>query len=102
MTTERVETPHRMTPAEVCRRAAELIRRDGWARLRYGADGRNFCLVGALSWAHCGSVTLPLPRAVVLRVQSLIGEPLTTWNDDPSRTVEDVLAVLDAAAEERT
>lgn len=89
-----------MTPQQIYAKAAELIREHGWAQLRFGVDGRNFCLVGALSWAYCGSITLPLPRKVLLPVQALVDEPLTTWNDTPGRTVDEVLAVLDEASQQ--
>jgi hypothetical protein len=36
---------------------------------------------------------------VMQRLQSATGGPLALWNDDPSRTVDEVLAVLDRAIE---
>lgn len=102
MTTERA-----MTPQEVCAKAAELIRQHGWMQGRFGDKRNGYCLQGALNFAYDGR---PRGCRVPLEVVDLIGVHLppsrwgnyVAWNDDPSRTIDEVLAVLDAAGEETT
>jgi hypothetical protein len=53
----------------------------------------SWCLSGA---GYCVPGD-PWPRIAFLR--SLIGGPLTNWNDAPERTFEDVIALLDKAIE---
>lgn len=88
---------------DVLRKAAELIRREGWWDGTPGAsvDGSQ-CLATALHAVTTHDVTLPVPertarygagRRLLLR---RLGTPnIVTWNDAPGRTVEEVLAVLE-------
>jgi len=65
----------------------------------YGVSGlfngaTSWCLVGALQVATNNRT----PESIGY-VNELIGNPWCSWNDDPSRTKEDVLAMLDQAIE---
>ena len=85
-----------MTPAEVCARAAELIREHGWVQGRFGDNRSGYCIYGALNTAFTAkprSCSLPAEVWNLLPIRSIL-----SWNDDQSRTVDEVLAVLDEAA----
>jgi hypothetical protein len=102
---------------ELLRRASGLIRR-GWAQHAESRDGAGAevepWLPAATCWSLLGALVaaleeqtvrgedLPLAQladaldALALFVDS---DSLADWNDDPKRTRDDVLSVLEAAAE---
>ena len=81
---------------DVLRKAAELIRRDGWAVGRlYREDGAR-CILGAIDAASRHGPIQMFTDASVLARSRIPGAPfLDDWNDAPGRTVEEVLAVLE-------
>lgn len=88
-----------MSPAEVCAKAAELIREHGWVQGRFGDKRSGYCLDGALNLAYSGHPrSCNTPIGVRKLVGGIIGRNHVRWNDDPLRTVEEVLAVLDEAS----
>jgi hypothetical protein len=88
-----------MTAAEILRSAKELLIRDGWCqKLLVSPDGEH-CIVGALG----NSVHKHMHRAYQCLEISIWGHcdnyrnSLTSWNDTPGRTVDEVLAKFDEA-----
>lgn len=80
MTAEEIQT--------VFNRAADLLERDGWCQGKYWMDDGRCCLVGAaMRMGATPECWQELSRRTgVLHPQY--------WNDEPGRTVEEVLAVL--------
>ena len=91
------------TEAEVYREAASLIRKYGWVQGEYGGTEEGFCINGALYEAARLLGNPPLIyRRVRLRLLPLLPGAfrISNWQDDPHRTVEDVLTLLEQAATE--
>ena len=99
-----------MKTSEVLRKAADEIRRRGWHQ---GANGSNFgdkpncsvCAVGAIRATLSGgdpfdSVDFRLESALgdAVAVAASASDSLHRWNDDPERTVEEVLDAFEKAA----
>jgi hypothetical protein len=110
-----------VTPAELCRGAAEVIRARGWFQGRFSEGPCGpVCAIGALNVAaghapnHMGERTFdhfdqPEHRAVLETLvrdgaaheahdDRVIGWRIMQWNDSPTRTVGDVLNVLERTA----
>jgi hypothetical protein len=110
---------------EVLRKAREVIEERGWCQGMLTADNGNVCAMGALRQAtHDIPLTVKeackLEEEAVKRMskaagthfyegESAEGAPyvyhvfdheIPSWNDKPSRTVEDVLLMFKRAAEE--
>ncbi len=87
-----------MTAAEVARKAADLLKRDGWCQGRF-RDGRRRCLVAALDDVSHGA---DIESAVVrFAVKEHTGERwFSDWNDAPERTADEVIALLRQVATE--
>lgn len=91
---------------EVFREAARIIERDGWYQgMLQNPNGTGYCAMGALFKA-CGerpvSYFYGLPSRSKRAIQSLslhVGAEISSWNDDPSRTAEDVILELKRCAE---
>lgn len=79
--------------------AAELIRKDGWAQGWFYRPGRGHCVFGAIQAVTNGNPDQRSPRsdALVGRLEDVIGCGLgiEEWNDEPGRTVEDVINLLE-------
>lgn len=74
-------------------RAIELLRTDGWCQHKM-MDGRRSCLYGAIVRA-VGSSTGPLFDNLYHRTLNLVEYAgLSTFNDSPHRTVDDVISIL--------
>ncbi len=87
-----------VTPAEVARKAADLIERDGWCQGRF-RNGRRRCLVAALDDVSHEAVTELAVVRVVLKEHT--GERWSSdWNDAPERTADEVIALLRQVANE--
>ena len=104
------------TAAEVLRDAKGVLERNGWLQGHY-FDDRQFragtpaeacrvCLYGALNLAAGNGPHRPLEAAhpVMLAVYAVIDasgdwDGVGGWNDEPGRTVDEVLALLDEAIE---
>jgi hypothetical protein len=95
-------------PAAIFRATAELLRRDGWIQdLDTNADG-NRCLVQALD-TICASQSRKVrsryhtdildPLRKTLREQWGWNESAIDWNDEPGRTAEEVITLLEQTAE---
>jgi hypothetical protein len=87
-----------VTAAEILRRAADVLRRDGWCQgdMRR-ADGHR-CMAGAVIAAMV-TVDGHWSRAIEHAFFSVIGtHDRTGWNDTPGRTAAEVIAALEAAA----
>lgn len=88
------------TPQDVLREAARILMRDGWTqKTTRNADGQR-CVAGALRDA----MGLQTPQSVRYEAERtlalFVGTAITTWNDAPERTAEDVILALKRAAEE--
>ena len=85
-----------MTPADALRAAKECILEHGWAQgLRAVVDTERHCMVTALAW-----VTPEDPVAENLAFQALqraTSHFPNDWNDDPERTLDEVLEAFDRA-----
>ena len=77
--------------------ARRLIAVEGWVQGDYwNRDKDAYCARGALmAVSHC---QYPEEEVDAWRaLEALAGGHLTCWNDEPGRTVEDVLALYDRA-----
>lgn len=102
-----------MDVQKVCNEAADLIEEKGWCQGQYEDDGGRHCLLGAVSKADADLQSiLRCPenewkrRAIISALGGRLGwqerpeyvltgwNALTTWNDDPKRTQEEVVALL--------
>lgn len=70
--------------------AAAVIRERGWIQGRVRDDQGRVCLLGGLSVAGASSATF---KAVEVAIGG--GRSIASWNDDPDRTVADVLSLLE-------
>lgn len=107
-------------PAQVMLDAADLIRKHGLAKhLRHNELG-GYCIHGAVSMALHGEPykgnAQPVMRSIVAYMKSMGLDPLAgdrsyagstdeqinwiaaPWNNQPERTAEEVIAVLEGAA----
>jgi hypothetical protein len=99
--------------ATIYREAAELLRKDGWTQhtgLNYAG---NRCLTNATTMAGIkrginwidrrfggfDQDSFFSPLIVALREQWTWNGPLTGWNDQPGRTVDEVITLLEQTAE---
>ncbi len=85
-----------MTAAEVARKAADLLERDGWCQWNLCSDNGEHCLAGAL---------MDTDPDTWYRVTRFVGERVgtpyvTDWNDEPERTAHEVIALLRQVAAE--
>lgn len=115
------------TPEEVLNQAREIIETDGWHQGNYiptpsidgvdpDEDGARYeaalrsgpvCSMGAIHRAmsglantHGGTSDVALYCATLKRLHHATGTPaIASWNDDRSRTVEDVLLAFKRAVE---
>jgi hypothetical protein len=83
--------------AKVLRDAAELIREKGWCQGDYEkADGAH-CAIGAIG---CSSIPAEQFFDARSALQDAVDQvPVWRWNDTPGRTVDEVLAAFEAAAQ---
>jgi hypothetical protein len=87
--------------AATLRAAADLIRREGWTQARF-FDERTGCRCIAGALRECTDSTQWMYAVEALARQ--VGVPpwptsIYNWNDDPDRTVDEVIAALEAAAQ---
>ena len=89
-----------MSPAEVLRKAADVIRERGHCKGHYERHG-SVCIFGALNVIETGNALEPPPDITEserwLR-KALGGDSVTLFNDAPERTAEEVIAALEKAA----
>ena len=79
------------------RAAAEVLRRDGWAQGGLAGDG--YCAIEAV-WQVAGYWG-KRPMEAVESLRGYVPRPgsIIQWNDAPGRTVDEVIAALEAAAD---
>lgn len=90
--------------AQVLRDAAELIERDGWCQGDMYSTAGARCVMGAIfTTAHHALPDDPSLAIDALApfARSLPQGKTMEWNDDPDRTVTEVLAALRACADEQ-
>lgn len=91
------------TTAAVIRKARELIEADGWVQGSFRSED-GYCLGGAISEAAYrlapdGEIGITSLKAtgVFGRVHGALR--VTAWNDDPTRTEQEVIDMLDRMIE---
>lgn len=79
--------------AQLCFKAADLIRKHGHVKEALGSPKDGFCLLGAMYWAEHESMgeTSSIYGAVAPKV----GWYIPAWNNAPERTQEEVIALLE-------
>lgn len=85
------------------RSAADYLRTHGWTTGTYGLNGGARCLVGALVGPRLSTARLveilPDLRALGLERAAWVSDAAATaWNDEPGRTLEEVLDRLESTA----
>lgn len=90
-----------LTPQEVAKKAAALIRKHGHVKGYSGAPGVGFCILGAIYLAAGRQPYVAFKTEALIKrnIESSV-EYLSSWNDSPNRSKEDVLKVLDEVAAE--
>lgn len=93
-----------MTPREVLLAAADHIEAHGWTQGKWGHKGEPCCAEGAIVVAvqqQQGYIFGPL-WAVSLAAKQLLrntlSQQITSWNDAPGRTRDEVVRALREAA----
>lgn len=105
--------------AKLLRKAAQVLRERGWCQGDYVDDKGCLCVYGACIVASgieakpANSIKRFEDWAIVRKAEDLVAEPLrkaagvddsfsrtsvNDWNDDPARTVDEVLDALERAA----
>lgn len=87
----------KITPAEVLRRAADLIEQEGWVQGEFGGPGEGYCALGAIRAQYDG-VPFPVRVAAI----EALSAPLPSrfegraprWNDYPGRKAPSVVRHL--------
>lgn len=92
------------TVAEICLRAAEVIRERGWHQKDYANEKGNVCLFAAINIASGSTAWGPtsIGAAAVRRVKRhlklRVCDSVAKWNDAPDRTLAEVIDALESAA----
>lgn len=86
-----------MTPSQVLRATADILRRDGWCQKFPELDNGRKCILGALS-------TLKLTEEEWFHAHKRLADAtgcysIASWNDAHGRTFDEVLSLLERAAE---
>lgn len=95
-----------MSPSEVIAGALNLILEKGWVQKDY-ITTKGYCLSGALSYSTPGKYEnrqafYDACKIVSLEIKFQLNPTfhlIEGWNDDPKRTKEDVVKLLDTAYE---
>lgn len=88
-----------MLTSELLSQAKETMLRRGWCQHAY-EDPHGVCIEGAINFVCYADATHDGNNAMAAYriLNRLIGQScISTWNDDPARTPEEVLMVFDAA-----
>lgn len=93
-----------MNTSEILIRAKQELITRGWCQGMYRSPQQEVCSIGAIIAASCAAssddygTTFVVSAEIVLH-RALGGGPrsIMSWNDDPARTPEEVLAAFDAA-----
>ena len=90
--------------ATIAERAANVIHTYGWTQGELGSDKDGYCLVGALGVAVFADLmfsTDDLSDTFEALRQHTDEAGLLVWNDDPARTRQEVLDLLDRIGKEQ-
>lgn len=85
-----------MKNSEICKEAKNILLTRGWHQGSSHKDGK-FCLVGALGIAGMSVKDSRILTKLQLITSSSL---LSDWNDAPSRTLAEVIDLLDKAISE--
>jgi hypothetical protein len=92
----------------VYRKAAELLRQDGWTQGAFFDETGKHCLVAAVRAANLEITSeweFPLSAGLKYQLHKTLREQwgsrlsLTWWNDAPGRTADEVITLLEQTAE---
>jgi hypothetical protein len=89
-----------------CKKAAEVIRKDGWVQKRSIGPNNEHCLMNAVQhatgyWIVSGQANRDRYNAVRERIKAKLGIRYpAVWNDAQDRTKEEVLDLLEDLAVE--
>lgn len=90
-----------MRSEQILRGAADIIRRDGWSQDTSEQDGRC-CVLRAIGKFqeehHVAESDIQIAHRKLGSFLGLDGPLLWRWNDEPERTVDDVLTALEGCA----
>ena len=87
-----------MKASNVYRRAGDLIREHGWCQGVSRNTAGEFCVTGAARAANQEGANLDGALYTIIATElDWVRAWAWEWNDDPARTVEDVMIALDAA-----
>ena len=91
-----------MKTSEVIREARNLLFERGWTKNYLKNAAGNVCLRGALMWAATGGIDWSAwdkisPAESIISSKLINGMNVASWNDEPSRTFDEVIEVLDKA-----
>lgn len=87
---------------------SQLLREKGWCQYIYAEDAKgtavncremsamSFCMIGAIGAIYHDTTTV---REIRDKLDKYLGHPHASWNDDPSRTKDEVIAALEAIGE---
>lgn len=87
-----------MTPKEILVEAKRLLEEKGWCQGVFQDEGSRYCSVEAV----CQAMTLPdhetsADEGLIILASVIGNTAIDEWNDDPSRTKEEVLTAFDKA-----
>lgn len=94
-----------MTPSDVLRGAAQLLKEEGWTQHAFlDAHGR-MCVTGAINRAANGGALYVgaednVGSAAWRALADKLGCRVTDWNDTPGRTAEEVISTLESLADD--
>lgn len=90
-----------MTPTEMLAAVARLIESHGWCQGRYSDEDGRLCVLGAFRRLPGGQQVGALSAALEAVYLEVEGETedgqVGTWNDQPGRTKEEVIAMVQNA-----
>jgi hypothetical protein len=74
----------------------KLLLEHGWIQGNFERDGK-YCLLGALQ--KTGRFEAWIPACYILKKNTKPTQELTSWNDKPGRTFDEVIQLLDDSIE---
>lgn len=90
-----------MKPSEVIRETKVQLFERGWAQGKFENDRGEVCVRGAIGLALFGDTSASIRQLACDPIEQLIleavGCEVTGWNDDKSRTFDEVIDGLDKA-----
>src|SRR5262245_269254 len=83
--------------ASILRRAADVLRTHGWVQNYSGNPESGFDVLAAIAVAD-GGQNVQIRLSIIEELRSKLPVPVAEWNDEPGRTVGDVLSLLESTA----